>query len=478
MYTDEMMHAATKIMQNRADQLGLDDDELMHYGRKGMKWGKDIFAQDDSEKKQSGGLWGNNAVSNAINNPKYNPIKKAQLEKRKEELLSRAYESKPIKGSNGIKGTSHYTHGGDHDPMRPDWQGKLDYSNMSPYTGNRVSQETAGGRDIVTLNDPKSTYKTTTQNGLQVPKTNKEYYSPNAGYYTDRDVQPRIKQQEASAKYGSQQDNFSDEDRARGQAVRRQQAEERYNKNKAERMDEYEAIKPIKEGKTDTVLVGKDDALPVKQRGVQGPQRFFNPLADIAGVKDPFYTAQPSEITPYTDAYREAKFKYQDANGVRKDNLEKQKLRQTQNEQIAKYGNQQPEKNDEQRIAERARGQYIREEQKKQRQDELNKKKQELLEKARKERGDRIAADIQLNKNELLKPLKEGKTQKLLSTAGYVNGGDAPDHTHENYQRTNPFAIVEPGKNNTAVSFRGYEDSENGKRIRDNLRKARNPYYH
>ena len=43
MYNDEMYHAAERIMQNRADQLGLDDDELMHYGQKGQKWGKHLF---------------------------------------------------------------------------------------------------------------------------------------------------------------------------------------------------------------------------------------------------------------------------------------------------------------------------------------------------------------------------------------------------------------------------------------------------
>lgn len=51
-YTDEMYHAATKIMQNRADQLGLDDDELMHYGRKGMKWNETIFTDEDRARGQ------------------------------------------------------------------------------------------------------------------------------------------------------------------------------------------------------------------------------------------------------------------------------------------------------------------------------------------------------------------------------------------------------------------------------------------
>ena len=48
-----MMHAATKIMQNRADQLGLDDDELMHYGRKGMKWNETIFTDEDRARGQA-----------------------------------------------------------------------------------------------------------------------------------------------------------------------------------------------------------------------------------------------------------------------------------------------------------------------------------------------------------------------------------------------------------------------------------------
>lgn len=53
----EMYHAAIKILSNRIDQLELNDDELAHDGRKGMKWGKNIFGKDDEKnKKQDNGF--------------------------------------------------------------------------------------------------------------------------------------------------------------------------------------------------------------------------------------------------------------------------------------------------------------------------------------------------------------------------------------------------------------------------------------
>ena len=48
----EMYHAAINILSNRADQLGLDEDELMHYGRKGMKWNETIFTDEDRARGQ------------------------------------------------------------------------------------------------------------------------------------------------------------------------------------------------------------------------------------------------------------------------------------------------------------------------------------------------------------------------------------------------------------------------------------------
>jgi len=44
---NEMFHAAIKILDNRAEQYGIYDDELMHYGRKGMKKGEHIFGEDE-----------------------------------------------------------------------------------------------------------------------------------------------------------------------------------------------------------------------------------------------------------------------------------------------------------------------------------------------------------------------------------------------------------------------------------------------
>lgn len=49
----ELFHAACDIMRTRDAQLeALGDDELMHDGRKGMKWGKNIFTEDEEKKRR------------------------------------------------------------------------------------------------------------------------------------------------------------------------------------------------------------------------------------------------------------------------------------------------------------------------------------------------------------------------------------------------------------------------------------------
>lgn len=50
----ELFHAACDIMRTRDAQLAaLGDDELMHYGRKGMKWNENIYAEDEEKKRRA-----------------------------------------------------------------------------------------------------------------------------------------------------------------------------------------------------------------------------------------------------------------------------------------------------------------------------------------------------------------------------------------------------------------------------------------
>lgn len=50
-----IMHTAMAIHKRRNEQLEHKDDYLMHYGRKGMKWGEDIYAQDEANNRQISG---------------------------------------------------------------------------------------------------------------------------------------------------------------------------------------------------------------------------------------------------------------------------------------------------------------------------------------------------------------------------------------------------------------------------------------
>lgn len=50
----ELFHAACDIMRTRDAQLAaLGDDELMHYGRKGMKWNENIYAEDEEKNRRA-----------------------------------------------------------------------------------------------------------------------------------------------------------------------------------------------------------------------------------------------------------------------------------------------------------------------------------------------------------------------------------------------------------------------------------------
>ncbi len=53
MIDSKLMHTAIAISNRRRAQLETRDDYLMHYGRKGMKWGEDVYAEDELKKRQS-----------------------------------------------------------------------------------------------------------------------------------------------------------------------------------------------------------------------------------------------------------------------------------------------------------------------------------------------------------------------------------------------------------------------------------------
>ena len=415
MYTDEMMHAATKIMQNRADQLGLDEDELMHYGRKGMKWGKDIFAQDDSEKKQSGGPWGNNAFTNAINNPKYNPIKKAQLEKKKEELLEKATSVKPMKDN------FHGNLGIDADPARLTDKLLTNYSDMTPATSNRISQETAGGREIVT-NTNHGTYKYDNKNGDKPSfEVNKTYYNPKYGYSIN-----------------GYSDDYGKEN------ARRQELQERWEKNK-ENNRLNEAAKAGRDlGDFRNSISNSPNGTGLKDSGFQSSKLRFDNNGNYIGSTSAY------DVPIETSDGKSGWLMKGTAKEIR-ENERRNEQRVKQQEAIAKYGDQGTEKNDEQRIAEKARGQYIREEQKKQRQDELNKKKQELLEKARREKAQRtkglFSPDVTREHQQAMVPVREGKAGEILENSY------GPDNT----------VFKTDAKNQSRVNFDRYKKQHNAR---------------
>lgn len=100
MYNDELMHAATRIMANRAEQLGISEDELMHYGRKGMKWGENIFAQDPRA----------NQAAQALNRAKFDlqikNKKQADLENKKNDFLLKAKKEQLLRNAKSGNGNS------------------------------------------------------------------------------------------------------------------------------------------------------------------------------------------------------------------------------------------------------------------------------------------------------------------------------------------------------------------------------------
>jgi len=337
MYNDELMHAATRIMANRAEQLGISEDELMHYGRKGMKWGENIF-------------------ENTINNPNINPFKKRELEKKKEELLTRPVRIERGAQVRGDTGTSQDMSGYD----RALGEGKKvfvgnDYLDGKPVKDNYLQKA-----------DPEPG----TRINYRYDYTSENHKSPD----------DRAKQNTNIQKYGNTVNSYqapTAEDTARGQAVREEQKrahqENEMNEGRADKMDKEEMLRPVREGKTEYVLDNADYG----DSGIYPVQ--VVPRSGIAYAKE-YYDRPDYEISAQT-VYRGGR------NSEVRDDLKKIRDNTlTQAENRAKYGKTQPELNDEEEIAKKARGQYIRDEQKRARQEELNKKKQELLNKAKEER--------------------------------------------------------------------------------------------
>ena len=217
----EMYHAAINILSNRADQLGLDDDELMHYGRKGMKWGKDIFATDpNSTKKAVYGFM--DVVTGAdkrkqdqenkqhdadfiLNRAKFD--RELQLKQKRNELYEKPREfQKAVNNSDHARlgrifGTNQYL------------TEKINRSNPD------LTRDLAEGRNVKV------------EGGYVLPKDkdNPYYHTITDEEKANIDYNNRLEtnKQDAIEKYSDDNEEFTDEDRARGQAVREAQRKQR-----------------------------------------------------------------------------------------------------------------------------------------------------------------------------------------------------------------------------------------------------------
>ena len=154
MYNDELMHAATRIMANRAEQLGISEDELMHYGRKGMKWGEDIFAQDPRA----------NQAAQALNRANFDlqikNKKQADLENKKNDFLLKAKKEQLLRNAKSGNGN-----GAEHPQGGQNWATKDEVNKRHSELENKKNELLSKARSETHNNNKNSII------------SNKEYFS-------------------------------------------------------------------------------------------------------------------------------------------------------------------------------------------------------------------------------------------------------------------------------------------------------------